>query len=122
MTSWLRFESLALAILTGVLFVQTDVSLWWAALWLAPDLAMVGYLAGPVIGARAYNAAHSYAAPVVLGGVGLAMGSDLACALALLWGNHIAVDRALGYGLKRPSGFQDTHLGRVGKDQRTVNA
>jgi hypothetical protein len=27
---------------------------------------------------------------------------------------HSAVDRLLGYGLKHLSGFQDTHLGRVG--------
>ncbi|TGV30518.1 DUF4260 family protein, partial [Mesorhizobium sp. M8A.F.Ca.ET.142.01.1.1] len=24
-------------------------------------------------------------------------------------------DRALGYGLKLPTGFQDTHLGRIGR-------
>jgi hypothetical protein len=34
----------------------------------------------------------------------------LAAAVAL----HIAIDRVLGYGLKLPSGFRDTHLGRIG--------
>jgi len=29
---------------------------------------------------------------------------------------HVAVDRALGYGLKLHSGFRDTHLGRIGRD------
>ena len=29
---------------------------------------------------------------------------------------HVAVDRALGYGLKLPAGFRDTHLGRIGRD------
>jgi hypothetical protein len=28
---------------------------------------------------------------------------------------HSAFDRLLGYGLKHRTGFQDTHLGRVGK-------
>ncbi len=28
---------------------------------------------------------------------------------------HIGMDRALGYGLKYPTSFQDTHLGRFGK-------
>lgn len=112
---WLRAESLALAVLTGVAFVQTDASLWWALLWLAPDLAAVGYGVNPAVGARAYNAAHVYVGPVVLGGVAFAMGADLAWALALLWANHIAVDRALGYGLKEPTGFHDTHLGRIGR-------
>jgi hypothetical protein len=27
------------------------------------------------------------------------------------------MDRALGYGLKLQSAFQDTHLGRIGKDR-----
>ena len=35
--------------------------------------------------------------------------------LGLLWAFHIAGDRVLGYGLKFASGFQDTHLGRIGK-------
>ncbi|MEO8251465.1 MAG: DUF4260 family protein [Chloroflexota bacterium] len=28
---------------------------------------------------------------------------------------HIGLDRALGYGLKLPTDFRDTHLGRIGK-------
>ena len=28
---------------------------------------------------------------------------------------HVGMDRALGYGLKLPSAFQDTHLGRIGR-------
>ncbi|WP_240639249.1 DUF4260 family protein [Micromonospora ureilytica] len=31
------------------------------------------------------------------------------------WAFHIAVDRALGYGLKTTEGFEHTHLGRMGK-------
>ena len=114
-TVWLRVENAALAVLAGVLFVQTGVSLWWAALWLAPDLAMAGYLVSPRVGAMAYNVAHSYLGPVVLGAIGLAMGETLTTALALLWANHIGVDRALGYGLKETTSFQDTHLGRIGR-------
>lgn len=30
---------------------------------------------------------------------------------------HSAFDRLLGYGLKYATGFQDTHLGGVGKGQ-----
>jgi hypothetical protein len=26
---------------------------------------------------------------------------------------HIGIDRAIGYGLKYPTGFKDTHLQRV---------
>lgn len=28
---------------------------------------------------------------------------------------HVGFDRALGYGLKLPTGFKDTHLGRIGR-------
>jgi len=28
---------------------------------------------------------------------------------------HVGMDRMLGYGLKLPSSFQDTHLGRIGR-------
>jgi hypothetical protein len=35
--------------------------------------------------------------------------------LASAWVFHIAVDRALGYGLKTTEGFQHTHLGPIGK-------
>ncbi|MEM1054237.1 MAG: DUF4260 domain-containing protein [Bacteroidota bacterium] len=112
---WLRLENLAVAVLAGVLFFQTGTSLWWLLAWIAPDLAMVGYLANPRLGARLYNAAHTYAAPVGLGAVGLAMSFPLATALALLWANHIGVDRTLGHGLKETTGFHDTHLGRIGR-------
>jgi hypothetical protein len=33
--------------------------------------------------------------------------------VTLIWIAHIGVDRALGYGLKYPSSFKDTHLQRV---------
>ena len=35
--------------------------------------------------------------------------------IALIWANHIGVDRLLGYGLKYADGFGWTHLGRVGR-------
>jgi hypothetical protein len=28
---------------------------------------------------------------------------------------HVGMDRALGYGLKLPTDFRDTHLGRIGR-------
>ena len=34
---------------------------------------------------------------------------------------HVGWDRALGYGLKLPTGFKDTHLGRIGGLSRTSN-
>jgi hypothetical protein len=58
---------------------------------LAPDLAMLGYL----------------------GGIGVLGASDVAVQVALIWGAHIGADRALGYGLKYPTGFEQTPLQRL---------
>jgi hypothetical protein len=90
---------------------------WWlfALLILAPDLSMIGYLAGPRLGALSYNALHFLAFPVLLLAAGAWLASSPAEHLAVIWLAHIAVDRALGYGLKRATGFQDTHMGRIGR-------
>ena len=88
---------------------------WWllVVLALAPDLSMLVYLAGPVAGSLAYDVAHTYAVPVALGVVGVLAGADVPVQVALIWITHIGVDRAIGYGLKYPTGFKDTHLQRV---------
>lgn len=88
---------------------------WWllVALVLAPDLSFVGYAGGPRLGASVYNAAHTYAGPLVVLTYGVLGDSGTAVAVALVWGTHIGVDRALGYGLKYPTAFKDTHLQRV---------
>jgi hypothetical protein len=39
--------------------------------------------------------------------------AELAVEVGLIWLTHIGVDRAVGYGLKYPTGFKDTHLQRV---------
>jgi hypothetical protein len=113
---WLRAEGIATfaAGLAGFLFLGLP---WWAflLLLLLPDVSMVGYLRGPRVGAMVYNLAHNLATGVAVAGVGLAIGSvPLAAAGAILVA-HSGMDRMLGYGLKLPSSFQDTHLGRIGR-------
>lgn len=112
----LRCEGLAVAVLTVLLYARSDGS-WWlfAALWLAPDLSMLGYLAGPDWGARIYNSIHAYATPVTLGVCSTLLGARGLVPMALIWANHIAVDRLLGFGLKYPAGFGWTHLGKPGR-------
>lgn len=86
------------------------------ALWLlAPDLSLLGYLAGPRAGAALYNAAHSYVGPVLLLALGVFAALPWAVAGGLIWLTHIGLDRALGYGLKYAAGFAFTHLGRIGR-------
>jgi hypothetical protein len=113
----LRLEGLIVAVATAVLFARTGASWWLFALWLAPDLSMLGYLAGPCQGARIYNAFHTYVGPGVLALCSLMPGAHTALPLALIWANHIGVDRLLGYGLKYGDGFGFTHLSRLGKQR-----
>ena len=112
----LRLEGLA--IFAAALTAYVHLGAPWpllVVLFLAPDLAMAIYLAGPRLGAAAYNLAHTTVAPLALGAAGLALGAPLAQDLALIWLAHIGFDRALGYGLKYSTGFGDSHLGRLGR-------
>jgi hypothetical protein len=114
----LRLEGLAAAAITAVLYARTGAS-WWlfAALWLTPDLSMLGYFAGADWGARFYNAIHSYLTPATLAVSALLLHAPALLPFALIWINHIGVDRLLGYGLKYPAGFGWTHLGRLGEQR-----
>jgi hypothetical protein len=116
----LRLEGLAAMALAALAFARVGGS-WpmFAVLFLAPDLSTLGYLAGRRFGAAAYNAAHSYLGPAVVGAFGVALSSPIAVQVALIWVAHVGFDRALGYGLKYPTAFGDTHLGRIGKAKRS---
>jgi len=108
---WLRVEGLAVTVLSAILYARTGAS-WWlfAALWLVPDLSMLGYLAGPRFGSYGYNVVHSYIVPAIMAAIALLLSHAALMPYLLLWFNHIGVDRLLGYGLKYPTGFGATHL------------
>jgi Domain of unknown function (DUF4260) len=112
---YLRLEGLAVAAATFALYAHTGASWWWFALWPVPDLSMLGYLSKPCRGARIYNAFHSYIVPGVLAISSLLFHTPALMPFALIWINHIGVDRMLGYGLKYSDGFGFTHLGLIGK-------
>ena len=105
-----------LAVLSGSLVLYFDASYGWLlllVLFLAPDLSALGYLGGPRLGSLAYDLVHTYVGPVALGVAGVVGSAELAVQIALIWLAHIGMDRMLGYGLKYPTGFKDTHLQRV---------
>ena len=110
----LRVEG-AVMLAGSVLLYWMNGGSWWlfALLLLAPDVSMMGYLAGPRVGAAIYNTFHSYPLPAALGIFGLLAGAPLAVAVALVWFAHIGMDRMVGYGLKYSTGFRDTHLQRI---------
>jgi len=111
----LRAEGAVALALSLAAYHALDFS-WWlfAATLLAPDLAMLGYLRDPTMGALTYNLAHTYVGPFVLALVGYFAGIPLLIALAAVWAAHIGVDRLLAYGLKYATAFQNTHLSPEG--------
>ncbi|MDH6258212.1 DUF4260 domain-containing protein [Bradyrhizobium sp. BR13661] len=112
----LRLEGLALFAGMTALYAAWSGSWWvYALLFFVPDLSFLAYLSDAKFGAMAYNAAHSYLAPVILITLGLGLAAPLTLSIALIWLAHIGFDRALGYGLKYSAGFGFTHLGRIGR-------
>lgn len=110
-----RLEYFALAALAVGAYWVSGAS-WWlfAILILAPDLSFLAYMRGPRLGAMVYNICHSWIGVVLLATIGWAMSWPFCTLIALIWAAHIGIDRALGYGLKYGSGFNDTTLGRIG--------
>jgi hypothetical protein len=112
----LRAEQVAILLAGVVAYLALGGSwLLLLPLLLAVDLSMVGYLAGPRLGAITYNAAHNLVVALAALGVGWLANVGWLQLLAVLWVAHIGMDRSLGYGLKLPSDFRDTHLGRIGR-------
>lgn len=110
----LHVEGGVVLIAACVVYAQFGAS-WWrfAGLFLAPDLFMLGYLANERVGAKLYNLVHTYAAPFVLFLIAYFIHTPGLFVICPIWVAHIGFDRLLGYGLKYPTTFKDTHLGRL---------
>jgi hypothetical protein len=119
MKTLLRLEELLLTLLTFYLFLQLDYP-WWGYLvfFLAPDLSMVGYLAGPRVGALTYNLVHHKGMAVLIYLLGAAFSLPVLQGAGPVMLGHSSMDRIFGYGMKYPDAFQNTHLGRIGNTSR----
>ncbi len=113
--AWLlRIEEAALLTVAIWLYAHLHFSwLLFAALFFAPDLFMLGYLANPRLGSALYNLGHTVFLPLALLGAAYLEHRPIMLAIAIIWIAHIAFDRMLGYGLKYPAHFKDTHLQHV---------
>lgn len=113
----LRAEGAVLLAASLITFFAGLDEPWWIVplLLLVPDVLMVGYASSSRLGAVLYNAAHAYPLPALLGLWATWADRPLGQAVALVWFAHIGMDRALGYGLKYETDFNDTHLGRIGR-------
>jgi hypothetical protein len=115
---WQRVEgALVLSAALVVLMQPWQPVAWWVLLgaFFAPDLSFAGYLAGPRIGAFAYNLVHVYGFGAVVLALGAVLDQPWITALGFVWLAHSGFDRMLGYGLKLPEAFGHTHLGRIGR-------
>jgi hypothetical protein len=113
---WLRAEGVV-AFLGGLalwLLLKQPLPLFLVLL-LVPDVSMLGYLRGPHAGAIVYNVVHNWATAGATLLLGLVAQSGLVILAGAVLLAHTGIDRALGYGLKYPTAFQDTHLGRIGR-------
>lgn len=114
--TWLRLEGLA-AFAAGLALFGVSGGNWLLVipLLLVPDISAAGYLVGRRVGTFTYNLIHNWVPGLAV----LALGAWLGSAVVVIAGSilvaHVGMDRAVGYGLKLPSSFQDTHLGRMGR-------
>jgi hypothetical protein len=83
----------------------------FAGLLLTPDLSMLPYLLNARVGSISYNIVHSYLLPLGLATVVIAANRVGILLILFIWTAHIGMDRFLGYGLKYPTAFGDTHIG-----------
>ena len=87
--------------------------LLFVVLVLAPDLSMLGYFVGVRFGAALYNLFHALVVPVLLIALSIFYKQFWLLPYGLIWTAHIGIDRLLGYGLKYPTRFHDTHIQRL---------
>ena len=113
---WLRLEGLA-AFGAGLAYFGAGGGNWLfiIPLILLPDASAAGFLAGPRVGTFTYNLFHNWAPGFVVLGLGVWLASPAAQLVAAILIAHVGMDRAVGYGLKLPGSFRDTHLGRMGR-------
>ena len=114
MKSIIRIEELAMTAVAIYLISTLHLGLsWWAYLLLffAPDVSMLGYIAGNTSGAFFYNLFHHKAVAIAVAAIGIWLTAPIVTFAGLILFAHSSFDRMMGYGLKHVTGFKHTHLG-----------
>lgn len=75
---------------------------------------MLGYLFSAKIRAILYNLVHHKGMAIIILGIGYFTKDTAITAAALILYSHSSMDRIMGYGLKYPDSFKNTHLGTLG--------
>ena len=88
---------------------------WFLIMLLVPDVSLMGYLGGNDLGKNLYNLFHNRFLVVLIGLLGWKLDNSMLQFWAVVFFAHIALDRALGMGLKLNGGVHYTHMGPIGK-------
>lgn len=116
MKTLLRLEELLLFALALFLFSKLSYGWgWYALLFFAPDLSILGYLVNPRIGAWTYNLIHHKGVAIAFYVLGYLIAVPWLMVAGTVLLGHSSLDRVFGYGLKYEDAFQNTHLGRIGR-------
>lgn len=111
MKALVKLEYLSLFVLSLLLFRALPYPWWWyPALFLVPDIGMVGYLLNPRIGSVVYNVVHVIALGIAIYVLGYLMNAPGVELVGVILLGHTSLDRVFGYGLKYPDSFTHTHL------------
>ena len=112
----LRIEGICLFLTALFVYAQTEESwLLFVLLLFAPDISMLGYLINNTLGAFLYNLVHNYILGLVIIFLGYFSNNILWTQIGIILLAHVILDRMCGFGLKKSTGFHDTHLGKIGK-------
>ena len=117
----LRLEAYCLSIAAIAMYAFFLHGSWLLllVLFLMPDVALLGYVLPrsqqphSTFAPSLYNAFHTYSVPVLLFLAAWHVHALRTEQIGAIWISHIALDRALGFGLKFPDSFQKTHLQMV---------
>lgn len=117
MKTSLKVEEFGMFLLSIFLFSQLDYSWWlYLALFFLPDIGMLGYLINTKIGADLYNLFHHKGIAILILIAGYTVDVPAMQLAGVVLFGHSSFDRMVGYGLKYPNDFKNTHLGRIGAE------
>lgn len=109
-----RLEELAQLLFSIYLFSFLPFAWWVFPLFiLAPDLSLIGLLAGKRIGAIAYNLIHHKAVALIAYMLGSLLGIPLLSLVGILLFGHSSFDRMLGLQLMDVNAQSKPALGSI---------
>jgi hypothetical protein len=109
-----RLEGLAVFLVALFLYDLIQGN-WWIflALILVPDISMVGYLVSKKLGAVTYNLVHNYILGIAATLLGFRLNIEWLFIGGVILLAHVGMDRLLGFGLKYPKDFKETHIQKL---------